>query len=170
MSVVEITNTDKRVENNVESTPGSILNRNGKNPQATVSSRKGRRGAIRVTIDPGTPDEVEGKETLSASSGQKGAKETNGSKNQDKETSKMPVSTSGRKRGRQAGKGKPDEEVEETPVRKLRRGQKGKAAQMEPTFLSETPLEPVSFVSLDHLKDTIHILYYGHLLFYLFGS
>ena len=154
----------------MDSTPGSILNRNDKNPRAIVSSRKGRRGAMRVTIDPGTPDEDEGKETSSVSSGQKGAKETNGSDNQDKETSKVPASTSGRKRGKQAGKGKPDEEVEETPVRKSRRGQKGKAAQMETASLSETPLEPVSFASLDHLKDTVHILYYGHLLFYLFGS
>lgn len=148
----------------MDSIPGSILNRNDKNPRAIVSSRKGRRGAMRVTIDPGTPDEDEGKETLSVSSEQKGVKEINGSENQDKETSKVPASTSGRKRG------KLGEEVEETPVRKSRRGQKGKAAQMEPTFLSETPLEPVSFVSLDHLKDTVHILYYGHLLFYLFGS
>ena len=132
----------------MDSIPGSILNRNDKNPRATVSSRKGRRGAMRVTIDPGTPDEDEGKETLSASSGQKGAKETNGSDNQDKETSKVPASTSGRKRGKQAGKGKLDEEVEETPVRKSRRGQKGKAAQMDTTFLSETPLEPVSFALL----------------------
>ena len=154
----------------MDSTPGSIFNRNGKNPRVTVSSRKGRRGAMRVTIDPGTPGEDEGKETSSVSSGQKGAKETNGSDNQDKETSKVPASTSGRKRGKQAGKGKPDEEVEETPVRKSRRGQKGKAAQMEAASLSETPLEPVSFASLDHLKDTVHILYYGHLLFYLFGS
>ena len=132
----------------MDSSPGSIFNRNGKNPRVTVSSRKGRRGAMRVTIDPGTPDEFEGKETLSASSGQRGAKETNGSENQDKETSKVPASTSGRKRGKQAGKGKLDEEVEETPVRKSRRGQKGKAAQMDATFLSETPLEPVSFASL----------------------
>ena len=71
-----------------------------------------------------------------------------GSDNQDKETSKVPASTSGRKRGKQAGKGKLDEEVEETPVRKSRRGQKGKAAQMDATFLSETPLEPVSFALL----------------------
>ena len=56
----------------MDSTPGSILNRNDKNPRATVSSRKGRRGAMRVTIDFGTPDGDEGKETLSASSGQKG--------------------------------------------------------------------------------------------------
>ena len=154
----------------MDSTPSSIFNRNGKNPRVTVSSRKGRRGAMRVTIDPGTPDEDEGKETSSASSGQKGVKETNGSENQDKETSKVPASISGRKRGKQAGKGKLDEEVEETPVRKSRRGQKGKAAQMEAASLSETPLEPVSFASLDHLKDTVHILYYGHLLFYLFGS
>lgn len=132
----------------MDSTPGSILNRNYKNPRAIVSSRKGRRGAMRVTIDPGTPDEVEGKETSSVSSGEKGAKETNGSENQDKETSKVPASTSGRKRGKQAGKGKLDEEVEETPVRKSRRGQKGKAAQMDATFLSEMPLEPVSFASL----------------------
>ena len=132
----------------MDSTPGSIFNRNGKNPRVTVSSRKGRRGAMRVTIDPGTPDEDEGKETSSVSSGQKGAKETNGSENQDKETSKVPASTSGRKRGKQAGKGKLDEEVEETPVRKSRRGQKGKAAQMDATFLSETRLEPVSFALL----------------------
>lgn len=152
VSVVEISNNDKREETKVESTPGSILNRNGKNSRVTLSSRKGRRGAMRVTIDSGMPDEDEGKETLSRG-GQSGTKETNASESQDKETSKVPAST-GRKRRRQAGKGKFIEEMEGTPIRKSRRGQKGKGAQMEATFLSETPLMPSTDTTAKEIRES----------------
>ncbi|XP_022793065.1 mediator of DNA damage checkpoint protein 1-like isoform X2 [Stylophora pistillata] len=152
VSVVEISNNDKREETKVESTPGSILNRNGKNSRVTLSSRKGRRGAMRVTIDSGMPDEDEGKETLSRG-GQSGTKETNASESQDKETSKVPAST-GRKRRRQAGKGKFIEEMEGTTIRKSRRGQKGKGAQMEATFLPETPPMPSTDTTAKEIRES----------------
>ena len=142
--VVASSSGDTREQTEVESeAPRSILKRNDKTPPTTPSTRKGRRGAMRVTIEPEEPAEDEGRET-SSRRGRKGVKITKESENQEVDIPKGAAATTGRKRGRQTGKEKHVEEVEETPVRKSRRGQRGKAVQAEASSVSETPLKTVS--------------------------
>ena len=125
------------------------------------TTRKGRRGAMRVTIETEEPQEEEERET-STRKGRKGVMVvTDEPEVQEENVSK---GTAGRKRGRQTAKTTSivEEEEEETPVTKSRRGRRGKAAQVESTSASETPLKTVSFHLILILKS-LHTSLVAHL-------
>ena len=126
---------------------------NDKTQVTKPSARKGRRGAMRVTIEPEKPEEEDARET-STRRGRKAEmvvtdKGEDQAENAAKETS-ASTSTAGRKRGRQTAKTTVVEEAEEgeAPTTKSRRGRRGKAIQAETTSVSETPLKTVSFQSM----------------------
>jgi len=105
----------------------------------TVSSRKGRRGAMRVTIE---PEEDETSKNLTNREGKRDVMETNETEEEDIQKT---TPAAGRKRGRQATrKSIVEEEDKEMPVTKSRRGRKGSQLQAETTSVSETPLRTVS--------------------------
>lgn len=122
-----------------------------KMPLTKPSTRRGRRGAMRVTIEPEEPQEEEERET-STRKGRKGVITLTNEPEDQGENVAKETSTAGRKRGRQTAKTKSvtaEEEEEETPVTKSRRGRRGKAVQAETTSVSETPLKTVSLVNID---------------------
>ncbi|KAL9980282.1 hypothetical protein ACROYT_G008844 [Oculina patagonica] len=113
-----------------------------KMPLTKPATRRGRRGAMRVTIEPEEPQEEEERET-STRKGRRGVMTvTNETEDQEENVAKE-TSAAGRKRGRQTAKttSVAAEEEEETPVTKSRRGWRGKAVQSETTSVSETPLK-----------------------------
>lgn len=116
-------------------TPEGISKKNN------TTVRKGRRGMMRVTIE---PEELEEEETSENSTrrGGKGVVETNETEEEDIQKT---TSAAGRKRGRQAARTSVlEEEDKEMPVTKSRRGRKGNQLQAETTSVSETPLKTVS--------------------------
>ena len=122
-----------------------ILERKGKTPQNKSLTRKGRRGAMRVTIEPEEPQE---EEVTSTRRGRKGVTVVSKEPEDQEEHITKETSAAGRKRGRQTVKAKSVEEEEETPATKSRRGRRGKAVQTVTTSVSETPLKTVSLVDI----------------------
>jgi len=115
-------------------TPEGTLKKSG-----TVSSRKGRRGAMRVTIE---PEEDETSKNLTNREGKRDVMEPNEIEEEDIQKT---TPGAGRKRGRQATrKSVVEDEDKEMPVTKSRRGRKGSQLQAETTSVSETPLKTVS--------------------------
>lgn len=111
---------------------------------AKTAARKGRRGAMRVTIE---PEEIEEEETSeNATSGRRKGVGMVADETEDHEVDiHKATSAVGRKRGRQTTKTSVlDEEDKETPSTKLRRGRKGNQLQAETSSVSETPLKTVS--------------------------
>jgi len=118
----------------------------GEVPVSTITTRKGRRGAMRVTIEPEEPEEDEPEEVSTRRRGRRGAKVTE----DQEDDNKKGTSTTGRKRGRQSAKiteiaefsANVSVDVVETPVTKSRRGRRGKTAQTEEAVsVLETPLQ-----------------------------
>lgn len=111
---------------------------------AKTAARKGRRGAMRVTIE---PEEIEEEETSeNATSGRRKGVGMVADETEDHEVDiHKATSAVGRKRGRQTTKTSVlDEEDKETPSTKLRRERKGNQLQAETSSVSETPLKTVS--------------------------
>lgn len=112
---------------------------------AKTAARKGRRGAMRVTIE---PEEIEEEET--SENATSGKRKGVGMVADETEVHEVDIhkatSAVGRKRGRQTTKARSvlDEEDKETPSTKLRRGRKGNQLQAETSSVSETPLKTVS--------------------------
>ena len=131
------TTEQTEVENDM---PEGILRRNDK-----LEGRKGRRGAMRVTIEPEEPEEEETSENATREGGKGVMMVADQAEDQEVDIQKG-TSVVGRKRGRQTTKTTSvvEEKDKETPVTKLRRGRKGKRLQAETTSVSETPLKTVS--------------------------
>ena len=124
------------VENDM---PEGIFKRSAK-----TAARKGRRGAMRVTIEPEEPVEEETSENATVEGHRGVAMVADETEDQGVDIHKS-TSAVGRKRGRQTTKTRSvSEEDKETPVTKLRRGRKGNRLQAESMSVSETPLKTVS--------------------------
>jgi len=135
MASSSVGTTEQREE--ASDMPEGILKKNG-----TTPSRKGRRGAMRVTIEPEESEEEETSENLTSREGKRGVMETNETGEEDIQKT---TSAAKRKRGKQATRTSVlEEEDKGMPVTKSRRGRKGNQLQAETTSVSETPLKTVS--------------------------
>ena len=130
--------TTEQIEEASDTSEG-ILKRNNK-----IATRKGRRGAMSVTIE---PEEPEGEATSENSTrrGRRGVMMVTNETDDQEEDIPKGTPTAGRKRGRQTTKttGALLEEDKEMPVTKSRRGRKGNQLQADTTSVSETPLKTV---------------------------
>ena len=140
-SVVASSSVGATEQTEVENdTPEGILKKSAK-----TATRKGRRGAMRVTIEPEEPEEEETSENATRGEQKEVSMVADETENQEVDIHKG-TSAVGRKRGRQTTKttSVSEEENKETPATKLKRGRKGSRLQAETTSVSETPLKTVS--------------------------
>lgn len=136
--------------------PEGMLRKNNK-----TAARKGRRGAMRVTIEPEEPGEEETGENLTRR-GQKGVVIVTNETQEKEDNIQKETSTAGRKRGRQTMKTASAlvEEEKEMSVTKSRRGRKANQLQADTTSVSETPPKTVSQYSVKLCVRPPHYLWF----------